>query len=298
MGRPARVFVVPEGPLHLVPFAALPSAASGYLAETGPTFQYLSAERDLVPPGAAAPPGSLLALGGPAFDAPAAPARTASAAHRGLSGSCRGFEDLRFAPLPHASREVAEIARLSGTPSRILVGREATEEAFKALAPGSGTLHLATHGFVLGEGCARGREVPLRLAGLALTGANLRGRLDGEDGILTAEEVAALDLASVDWVALSACDTGLGGIAAGEGILGLRRAFAIAGARTLVMSLWPVDDKDARRWMRGAYGARFGRGQDAAEAARTAAREILRERRARGLDTGPVHWGGFVAAGR
>jgi CHAT domain-containing protein len=110
--------------------------------------------------------------------------------------------------------------------------------------------------------------------------------------------VAALDLASVDWVALSACDTGTGGIATGEGVLGLRRAFAIAGARTLVMTLWPVDDRDARRWMKAAYTAHFSRGKSAAEAARLAARELLRERRARGLDTSPFHWGGFVAAGR
>ena len=299
LGTPGRVFLVPEGPLHLVPFAALPSGSSSYLVESGPTFQYLSAERDLVGPGGEPAPQTLLALGGPSFDAVAGVAAAASPAlHRGATASCRGFQDLRFAPLPHAAREVSEVARLSGRRARVLVGPEATEEAFKAWAPGSGALHLATHGFVLGDGCASSTEAPLRLAGLALTGANLRGRADREDGILTAEEVAALDLTSVDWVALSACDTGLGGIAAGEGVLGLRRAFAVAGARTLVMTLWPVDDRDARRWMKGAYGARFTRGQSAAEAARSAAREMLRERRSRDLDTSPFHWGGFVAAGR
>ena len=71
-----------------------------------------------------------------------------------------------------------------------------------------------------------------------------------DDGVLTAEEVASLDLSGVEWAVLSACDTGLGEIKAGEGVFGPRRAFQIAGARTVIMSLWSVEDRAAMTWMR------------------------------------------------
>src|SRR5262249_30179408 len=132
-------------------------------------------------------------------------------------------------------------------------------------------------------------ENPLLLSGFALAGANLRARAPagGDDGVLTAEEVSALDLSGVEWAVLSACATGVGGVRAGEGVFGLRRAFEIAGARTLVMSLWSVDDESARRWMEALYRARFGSGMGTAEAVREASLTALRERRARGENTHP-----------
>ena len=98
-------------------------------------------------------------------------------------------------------------------------------------------------------------ENPLLLSGLALAGANRRAAAgpDEDDGILTAEEVASLNLQGTEWAVLSACDTGLGEIKAGEGVFGLRRAFQIAGARTVIMSLWSVDDRATRPWMRALY---------------------------------------------
>ena len=154
-----------------------------------------------------------------------------------------------------------------------LIGRAATESAVKQLGPGHRILHFATHGFFLGDECAspldgtravgalvsvtaiadqnatRGERWPAGepacLSGLAVpapTGAPRPGRNE-DDGILTAEEVASLNLEGVEWAVLSACDTGLGEIKAGEGVFGLRRAFQIAGARTVIMSLWSVDDQ-------------------------------------------------------
>jgi CHAT domain-containing protein len=141
-------------------------------------------------------------------------------------------------------------------------------------------------------------ESPLILSGLALAGANHRDQasLGEEDGILTAEEVTSLDLRGVQWVVLSACDTGLGRIEVGEGVLGLRRAFEIAGARTVIMSLWPVGDLATEEWMRDLYRARSA-GLLTAEAVRQAGLEVLRERRRAGADTHPSSWGAFVAAG-
>ncbi len=89
-------------------------------------------------------------------------------------------------------------------------------------------------------------------------------KADQDDGILTAEEIARLNLQGIGWAVLSACDTGLGEIKAGEGVFGLRRAFQVAGARTVIMSLWSVEDRSAMQWMRALYrgtpasGARYG----------------------------------------
>ena len=142
-------------------------------------------------------------------------------------------------------------------------------------------------------------ENPLLLSGLALSGANRRAlaSADGDDGILTAEEVAGLDLSGVEWAVLSACDTGVGEIAAGEGVFGLRRAFQIAGARSVIMSLWSVEDLSTRAWMKALYEGRFDRNLSTADAVHEASLAVLRDRRSKGLSTHPFYWAAFVAAG-
>jgi len=142
-------------------------------------------------------------------------------------------------------------------------------------------------------------ENPLLLSGLAFAGANRRNeaRPGEEDGILTAEEIAALDLSSIEWAVLSACDTGVGEILPGEGVFGMRRAFEIAGVGTTVMSLWPVDDESARDWMSRLYSGRLVHGLDTAAAVKWASRAALEHRRANRESTTPFHWAGFVAAG-
>ena len=124
-----------------------------------------------------------------------------------------------------------------------------------------------------------------------------RCRADEDDGILTAEEVASLDLEGVEWAVLSACDTGVGEIKAGEGVFGLRRAFQVAGARTVVMSLWSVEDQSTRAWMRALYEGRFERHLSTADAVHQASLTVLRDRRAKGQSTHPFFWAAFVAAG-
>ncbi|HVR73747.1 MAG TPA: CHAT domain-containing protein, partial [Planctomycetota bacterium] len=274
-------------------------------------------------------------MGGADFDAPlpaeAGDAPILLAEGEGLRGSGAGpvsfasFASVRFSPLPASTREVEEVAALwrgKGHDALVLTGALATEAAFKAAAPARRILHVATHGFFLGGdarpgapggrgigsltpagrkgGASRSDARPLRLSGLTFAGANRRaGAAPGaEDGILTAEEIAALDLSRVEWAVLSACDTGAGEVRAGEGILGLRRAFQVAGAGTLVLTLWPVFDADARDFMTALHASRLSKGSDAAEAARDACLEVLRSRRERGLDTHPFHWAAFVAAGR
>ncbi len=335
-------FLVPDGSLALVSFAALPDGATGYLVERGPVVHYLSAERDLVLTALSQGTG-LLAAGAPRFDErpsavqarPASaqerrPATTvASAVFRGALPSCGNFDTLRFAALPSAGLEIEDVAdawrssarRLRGATTSeafgaepvLLSGPGASEAAVKAIAPGRRIVHLATHGFFLGD-CpsASGSEAarptrsatvfadnPLLLSGLALAGANQRSTAPpgAEDGILTAEEIAALDLSGVEWAVLSACETGVGELRSGEGLFGLRRAFQIAGARSLILSLWPVEDEASRQWMKTLYRNRLVRGMTTAKAVHEASREELLKRRAAGQSTHPFYWAGFVAAG-
>ncbi len=141
-------------------------------------------------------------------------------------------------------------------------------------------------------------ENPLLLSGLSFAGANRRDKTaQAEDGILTAEEIAVMDLQGVEWAVLSACDTGVGEIQVGEGVLGLRRAFELAGVQTVIMSLWSVEDEATRHWMKNLYEGRFTKGYGTAEAVSRASLEILADRRQQGKSTHPFYWGAFVATG-
>jgi CHAT domain-containing protein/Tfp pilus assembly protein PilF len=328
-----RVFITPDGVLNLVSFASLPVGDERYLVEAGPLLHYLSAERDLVPTSRSGKQGhGLLAVGGPDYDIRlSGESRASSGESSGESvasttrSSCGSFDELKFAPLPAAALEAGEIVELwkqGGPelgPAQHLSGAEASETALKKALEGRRVLHLATHGFFLGGDCGGGEATrgfkvvtksapkrfdftgfsPLLLSGLAMAGANHRrdAGIDQDDGVLTAEEIAGLDLGGVEWAVLSACDTGVGEIQAGEGVFGLRRAVQVAGVQTLIMSLWPVDDEATRQWMQGLYRARLTGGKDSSESVREAGLHVLSERRGEGQSTHPFYWAAFVAAG-
>jgi CHAT domain-containing protein len=305
LGDAPRAFIVADGALQLVHFAALPDGADRYLVEASPQLHVLSVERDLVElaqPGGARGSG-LLALGGPAYD---------------LVAGARGGS--RWAALPAAAAEAAEVAALwqQAMPrtesARVRTGAAATEARFKAEAPGCRVLHVATHGFFDGAGApagARGRPAgggdratplapreAMQRAGLVFAGANDLAELDSsEDGVLTAAEIALLPLHGVEWAVLSACDTGVGATQCGEGVFGLRRAFRIAGVRTVLMSLWPVRDDVARSWTAALYRARLQDGMDTAAAVRCASRTLLEELRRAAKETHPTSWAAFLAVG-
>jgi CHAT domain-containing protein len=158
-------------------------------------------------------------------------------------------------------------------------------------------LHVATHGFFLEDrkleprqgkldwqgGRPQGRLLdaepadPLMRSGLAFAGANtwLRGGsppVEVDDGVLTAEDVFALDLRGTELVVLSACETGLGKVQAGEGVFGLRQAFIVAGAHTLVLSLWKVPDVASAFLMEQFYDGLVRRGLERHAALREAQR--------------------------
>jgi CHAT domain-containing protein len=178
----------------------------------------------------------------------------------------------------------------------VLTGREAGEAAFKRNVRGRKVIHLATHAFF--NRPEQAWRSPLESSGLALAGANLLP-VTGErkeDGILYADEVAVLDLSGVDWVVLSACETALGAIRAREGVLGLRRAFQVAGARTLIMSLWSVEDGATRKWMHTLYAGRLS-GMSTAAALREANLDAIRSLRGGDKSRVSARWGAFVAVG-
>ena len=157
-------------------------------------------------------------------------------------------------------------------------------------------LHIASHGFFLDDdrrrsGSAGVLRNPLLRSGLALAGANLAGPDQGA-GILTALEAAGLDLWGTRLVTLSACDTGVGEVRNGEGVYGLRRAFLLAGAETLVMSLWPVSDSVARDTMIEYY-ARLRAGDGRGDALRQAKLAVLKRSRLRH----PYYWAAFIQSG-
>jgi hypothetical protein len=323
-----RLFVVADGSIALLPLAALPDEDGRTLLEAGPTVEYLSAERDLVP--AAEPVAEsghgLLALGNPDFAATAPVAglagfevtRPAPADARAGTGSMalalRRAESLppcarpsreSFAPLPQSGAEaleVCDLARHAGIPAAGLIGTVASEPAFKRWAPGRQYLHLATHGFFVDTVCDSADWTAgsaLLRSGLVLAGANTRsaGGNGDDDGFLTAEEVAGLDLGAARCVVLSACESGLGDLVAGEGVVGLRRAFRIAGARSLVTTLWKVEDNTARAWTRAFYRELLIEGAEPAEATRRASLAILRALRATGQEPDPGTWAAFVVSG-
>ncbi len=205
------------------------------------------------------------------------------------------FKYLKFAGL-----EVGAVSQFYwdyyGRKPRIWQGRAAAEGRLKTLDKPPRVLHLATHGFFLTQNAAR-TERPLTLAGLALAGANagMKGTLSpaGEDGVLYALEVQDLNLEGTELVTLSACDTGHGEVDYSEGVYGLVRAFRIAGARNLLMTLWPLNDRLAADFMKDFYAKWFENpGRHPAEALQETRLAWIRSKSPKRRD--PTYWAPYV----
>jgi CHAT domain-containing protein len=134
---------------------------------------------------------------------------------------------------------------------------------------------------------------------LALAGANQarEHEVDENEGLLTAEEVLTLDLEGTDWVVLSACHSGLADAWSREGAQGMRRAFDLAGARTVIASQWAVEDASTLEWMNALYAARARGTTSASAAVQSASRHVLTARRKGGRSTHPFYWAAFSATG-
>ncbi|MEW5922494.1 MAG: CHAT domain-containing tetratricopeptide repeat protein [Candidatus Zixiibacteriota bacterium] len=322
-----RVIISPDDALNLISFAGLSGDESEYLIEKY-TVHYLSSGRDLIRLEERSKSGSgLLAVGDPDFNAAASniisagyrpdgkkeePVQTTAA---NIRSACGNFEEIRLSPLPETRKEIEMIAetwkKYSDEPVEICLGNAASEDYFKSRAPGNRVIHLATHGYFFDGEChlrnaGNGNnpdafyvgENPLLLTGLFLAGANKRPESSDsaglEDGILTACEVSVLDLSGVDLVVLSACETGLGQLQEGEGVFGLRRAFQMAGARTVISTLWPIADKSAMEIFSGLYSRND---LSLAERVRRVQLDKIDELRKQARNDHPYNWGGLVIFG-
>jgi CHAT domain-containing protein len=289
-GAATQLLVSPEGPLNLTPLEALVDERGHYLIERY-LISYLSSGRDLLRMQVTrASRSAPVIIADPSFDEAAKPVMQLSASLPRRSVTIGAdLKDLYFAPLAGAAQEAGAIASLFPD-ARVFRGRTATEQALKQVDAPS-ILHIATHGFFLPSTPGAGAGNPLLRSGLALAGANHRSG-GSDDGIFTALEASGLNLWGTRLVTLSACDTGLGEVRNAEGVFGLRRAFVLAGAETLVMSLWPVSDYVTRQTMTAFYsGLKKGLGRG--EALRQAQLAILRSR---GREH-PFYWASFIESG-
>ncbi|HKX27728.1 MAG TPA: CHAT domain-containing protein, partial [Blastocatellia bacterium] len=320
-GTTLHLLIAPDGSLNLIPFAALVDERNRYLVERY-SISYLTSGRDLRRAPAPQPEGNAaLIVANPAFGRITSAAvqrdQNTDRAQAGGQGRARAEpKHLYFQPLPGTEGE-AEAIKAVMPEARLLLWKQATETAIKQVkAPR--ILHIATHGFFLGDQALRpaeprsaagedplrmtdlrlGRwaahiEDPLVRSGLALAGANQGESEDhDDDGVLTALEMAGLDLWGTQLVVLSACDTGVGKVRNGDGVHGLRRALVLAGSETQVMSLWPVSDRITRELMVTYYN-RLQQGQGRGEALRQVQLEMLEKENRRH----PFYWAAFIQSG-
>lgn len=312
-----------EGLLQAVPYAALFDGKQHLLDRH--RIQYLTSGRDLLREPAAVPTEPPVLIADPDFAAvvtPPVPARQNPAAAQQDSLLFGSLERL-----PGTRREVHAIAAMMPD-ARSLLGAAATEEALRRLrAPR--IMHIATHGMFLSERSSVPEQAaagappsrtsrrlealagtsssqspsvpqdpdswnPLTRSVLALAGAArwTEQAHSAQDGMLSAEEVRSLDLWGTKLVVLSACDTGTGPVLKGEGVYGLRRAFFVAGAETLISSLWQVADSETGELMKEFY-ERLIKGRLPRVTAMQEAMKEMRKRRPH-----PYYWAPFVVMGQ
>jgi CHAT domain-containing protein/tetratricopeptide (TPR) repeat protein len=255
------VYVAPDGILNLVPFARLKLSDGRYWGERQQV-RLLQTGRDLLRPGPDTPARGLLALGGIDFGAPPIDPGPQDNSFFAAAGSDRAAAVSRtaasfrngFARLPASADEANDVKEWyqllrADEPAEIWSGANASKGRLMELKAAPRVLHLATHGFYRPN---QSRE-PMLLSGIALAGANLELADAGTGGILFALEAEGLNLDGTELVVLSACDTAQGSLDYSEGVFGLARALRTAGARNVLVTLWKVNDGEARDFMVAFY---------------------------------------------
>jgi CHAT domain-containing protein len=292
--------------LNLVPMAALVDEQDQYLALRF-EISYVTSGRDLLRfDSKAIAHGPSVIVADPEFGNDTHLIAQTGPATKGQRSVDLDRGGLVFRPLPNTALEAQDIMKLlTLSTSRMLLREEATEANLKELH-GPRVLHLASHGFFLSDheltaelrkrspqtGAPSISENPLLRSGIALSGANARRSGENDDGILTALEVAQLDLHGTELVVLSACDSGVGDVQNGEGVYGLRRALVLAGAQTQVTSLWKVSDEATRTLMIDYY-QRLLKGEGRSVALLHAQQSMM----ANPSFSHPYYWASFIPLG-
>jgi len=299
------VYLAPDAALTRLPWAALPGQKQNtillddYALAVLPHGPFLLEQLMPVPPRTVSGPvaDGLVLAGGIRFDdKPELAPGTTRAPATGTEGKLWSF-------LKGTEEERLLLRKLAGTSgakvTALLSGAEASVDRLRQELPRARFAHLATHGFFadqqfrsvlqldeklferrlfatgnLGERIGEGARSPLVLSGLVCAGANLPDTPDR--GILSADAIAGLLLDDLQLAVLSACDTGLGDVAGGEGVYGLQRAFHIAGCKNVVASLWKVDDAATAALMTRFYGYLWVDKQPPIEALRKAQLDMYR----------------------
>ncbi|NEO55945.1 MAG: CHAT domain-containing protein [Okeania sp. SIO3B5] len=318
LGNAKHILLSPDSQLNLVPFAALVDENNQYLVENY-TITYLTSGRDLIRLDLDFPskqPPMIVAA--PIYDKPGKPTSEPLATNNNRSSNQRSpdIDNLKFGPLYKIEAEGKAIAEM--LPNEILLtGQEATENAIKQVKSPE-ILHIATHGFfrepkdeetsppldssrdnfilesdlgIQGLLYAPVENLLLR-SGIALAGANIR-QSGTEDGIMTALEIANLNLTGTKLVVLSACETGVGEAKVGEGVYGLRRALGIAGSESQLISLWVVADFETKQLMIDYYQRVLNNQEGRSEALRQVQLGMLGDR----IYQHPYYWASFMPSG-
>ena len=269
------LIIVPDGPLHLIPFSALVNQKGEYLnseltVSTAPSATIYHTLSTMTKVPASKP------FLGVAFSPEAQSAAPAAAATRGVSDLRTG----NLKPLRFAHEEITEAAKVFGPTSVTLDGLHASEDAVKAQPLGDfRVIHFAAHG-------VSDEMVPDRTALVLAPGG------ESDDGLWQAREIQRTRL-KADVVVLSACETGSGRLQGQEGVMNLARAFLTAGARSVVASLWAVDDRSTATLMESFYEHLKG-GLTVNEALRQAQRDFIKDY---GEKARPNLWAGFEVIG-
>lgn len=308
----ASVYISPAGVFHSVPFEYYPYGDVSDMSERYRIFRVSTTARIALPGSAGDGKGAAVYGGldyGLSPELMAEDARMHAQRSVGADvcdDSVRGL--IRsLSPLPGTESEARSIASALGETADLYLGAKGTEASFKALERKHlSVIHIGTHGFyvpahsraigsspLFAQTSVSAEDVMLTHCGLLMAGAGstLRGNKVSEgvdDGILTAKEIAALDLSGVDLVTLSACETGRGDVT-GDGVFGLQRGFKLAGADTIMMSLWKVSDAATAKLMSEFY-ANITKGMDKCEALKEARRCL----KATPEFSSPSMWGAFV----
>jgi CHAT domain-containing protein len=285
VGGSARLLVVPDGPLQVLPFATLLRAPDQYIAEWKPVHTVVSATVYAELKKTRKTPKGTHAIDLVAFGDPVYPSAGKEGSERIANPDIRFAEERGFtlSRLPFSRKEVEGIGSFFAGHNQAYLGAEATEEHAKALAKGVRYIHFATHG-LLDERFPLNSSVVLTIPDKVSEGR--------DNGLLQAWEIFEQMRLDADLVTLSACNTGMGQELGGEGLVGLTRAFQYAGARSIVASLWNVNDLWTMVLMKDFYG-RLKAGSSKDVALQAAQVHLIHSRTA----SSPYYWAAFSLIG-